>query len=106
MDFVGIARGTARYSVFCLCARWQPCRESDTIIPVLMSQDVVSDMLGVGGGGRSGGGRGGRGGGRGVRGGLPGAGGGRPAAIDEIPRQRLKRLNDVLRMAKFTVNHR
>jgi eukaryotic translation initiation factor 2C len=57
------------------------------------------EILGMGGGG---GGRGGRGG-FAPRGGRGGAPGGPPQSLD--PRS-IKRLNDVLRMAKFTVNHR
>lgn len=72
---------------------------------MLISQDVIPELLGMGGGG--GGGRGGRGGmrgGFGGRGGAPG-GGGAPAIQNLSPHQ-LKQLNGILRNAKFTVTHR
>ena len=52
-----------------------------------------------------GGDRGGRGGGRGGFGG-PGGGGGGGDALQQLDPRQTKRLNDILRMAKFTVTHR
>ena len=74
-------------------------------------QNFVSAMLGMSGGGGGGGGRGGRGGGDrggrgGGRGGGPGGGGSGGGDIQGISPRDLKKLNDVLRMAKFTVSHR
>ncbi|KAK1921573.1 eukaryotic translation initiation factor 2C 2 [Papiliotrema laurentii] len=61
--------------------------------------NCIGAMLGDGGGGGRGGGRGGRGG----RGGF--SGGGRPD-VQSISPVQLRKLNEVLRMAKFTVTHR
>ena len=69
-------------------------------------QDVAARLLGAGGGGGGGRGRGfDRGGGRGGgRGGPPMQGGG-GGPIEINPRQ-LKKLNEILRNAKFTPSHR
>lgn len=69
------------------------------------SQSVIPEFLGIGGGG--GGGRGGargRGGfGGPSRGGAPGGGG---AGLQSLTPQEVRKLNGILRNAKFTVTHR
>lgn len=65
-------------------------------------QDVIPEMLGMGGGGF----RGGRGGG--PRGGGPGygGGGGGAAQLQSLDMRQIQKLNGILRMAKFTLIHR
>ncbi|KAI9636400.1 eukaryotic translation initiation factor 2C 2 [Dioszegia hungarica] len=110
---VPLPNGGVVYSGFMQSFRWTesgyPAMQLDTAYSAFLRpgrlDEVIMDVLGMGGGG-GGRGRGGfdRGGPRGGRGGPGGPpGGGAPQSLD--PRS-IKRLNDVLRMAKFTVTHR
>ncbi|ORX38808.1 Argonaute-like protein [Kockovaella imperatae] len=106
-----ISQGGVVYNGFLQSFRWTasglPAIQLDTAYSAFVEAgnlvDVMNKMVGRGGGGGRGG-RGGRGGGRGGVGG--GRGGGPGPAIQEVSRSQLKRLNEVLRMAKFKVNHR
>ncbi|WVR04637.1 hypothetical protein IAU60_001648 [Kwoniella sp. DSM 27419] len=118
-----LSNGGILYKGFQQSFRWTsanyPALQLDTAYSAFVQPgpmpDVCARVLGMGG---SGGGFGGRGGGRGGRGfdrggSRGGRGGGLPQgiatggfSITEMNESQIKRLNDVLRMAKFKVTHR
>ncbi|WVQ83346.1 hypothetical protein IAT38_005485 [Cryptococcus sp. DSM 104549] len=110
---VPLSSGAILYKGFQQSFRWTsagyPAMQIDTAYSAFVEPgplvEVVPKLLGLGGGG-GGGGRG-RGGPRGgPRGGLQGGGGGAPRPLQELSPFQTKRLNDILRGAKFTVTHR
>lgn len=102
------------YSAFVLAGPLLVCLVAGSSTDSTDLQNFVAAMFGGGGGGGGRGGRGGRGGDRGGprggrgRGGFGGGQGGPggDSDINSISGAQLRKLNEVLRMAKFTVTHR
>ncbi|WWC86888.1 uncharacterized protein L201_001767 [Kwoniella dendrophila CBS 6074] len=117
---VPLSSGGILYRGFQQSFRWTsdqyPALQIDTAYSAFvepgMLVDVCAKLLGMGGGGGGGrgGARGGRGfdrGGRGGRGGPPShQGGGGVPAIQELNPSQIRKLNEILKTAKFKVTHR
>ncbi|WVF69797.1 hypothetical protein IAT40_004576 [Kwoniella sp. CBS 6097] len=107
---VPLSNGGVLYKGFQQSFRWTsakfPALQIDTAYSAFVEPgplpEVAAKLLGLGGGGGGGGG-----GGRGGRGGGPGPSSGGPApSIQELNQAQTKRLNEILKAAKFKVTHR